>query len=521
MSADPELGSDPATVAVLAILNGTPTAVVVSDDAGRITFVNDRARHMFGYPGEVLLGQPLSLLMPDRPEDESTPVTVVRRDGSNFPAEVVLARIPEGLFGREMASIRDVSARMEREARANSLSRAYLTLAQANEALVRARDEDALFELTCRLAVAHGGYLAAWVGQATSDSPNVAPVTHAGPIEDLMKQVTISTDADDPSGRGLTGAALRDGAPYFSDDLVDDPGMLVYGELALMHGIRSYAILPLICHGDPVAVLTLYSGEPHYFHGEMRSLAERLADNVSFALDSLAETRRLQQVALERSELMGRLVTAAEDERARIAAEVHDDSIQVLGAVEVRLGLLHSRVQTLAPQLEAEVIDLQDTVALATDTLRRLLFDLEPLDEGASCATALEEAATHIFAQQEIVFTVSCSEPVSLADVAHTQALRIAKEAMINVRKHAQATHVSITVTQVGEGVSISVADNGIGISSDLDVAAATSKRGGLSTMRERAELVGGWVRIEPGNGGGTTLKCWIPSRPAGDPIGR
>ena len=105
----------------------------------------------------------------------------------------------------------------------------------------------------------------------------------------------------------------------------------------------------------------------------------------------------MRDLAEQRQHLLSRLVDAQDAERAHIAAEVHDDSVQALAAVDLRLGLLSRRIAAEAPHLLEYVDPLRATVSEATDRLRTLLFDLTPVDLDHGLAPALRETAREIF----------------------------------------------------------------------------------------------------------------------------
>ena len=153
-----------------------------------------------------------------------------------------------------------------------------------------------------------------------------------------------------------------------------------------------------------------------------------------------AETAR-QELADQRQELLDRLVQAQEDERARIAADVHDDSVQALAAVELRLGLLRRRLSTRAPDLLQGIDEMTDTVGTATERLRHLLFDLDSPALHDDLAGALDQAASYVFGDQ-LAWGVVGDRDVDLPQGLRVTAYRIAKEAMVNAHKHAGADRV-------------------------------------------------------------------------------
>jgi signal transduction histidine kinase len=90
---------------------------------------------------------------------------------------------------------------------------------------------------------------------------------------------------------------------------------------------------------------------------------------------------------------------------------------------------------------------------------------------------------------------------------------RIAQEAITNVRKHAGASRLRVTVESAQGGVRLRVEDDGRGLD-PIDLSAPEPGHLGVATMVERAELVGGWCRIEGEPGRGTTVECWLPLEP-------
>lgn len=107
-----------------------------------------------------------------------------------------------------------------------------------------------------------------------------------------------------------------------------------------------------------------------------------------------------------------------------------------------------------------------------------------------------------------LTWTLECDDDVALPDVEQTHALRIIKEALINVRKHARASTVAISIRNQDRGVEVTVDDDGVGVEPGAE---QRPGHRGLQTMRDRAEMTGGWCRLEDRPGGGTTLRFWVP----------
>jgi PAS domain S-box-containing protein len=222
----------------------------------------------------------------------------------------------------------------------------------------------------------------------------------------------------------------------------------------------------------------------------------------------------LRQTLQQRRELAQRLQHAQEAERRRIAADLHDDPIQVMSAVDMRLQMLTSYPQSITTE---ELTEIEHDVRAAIERLRSMLFELRPsaLDrEGLVPALRLylEHTARTTGWQTEVHDALSDDLGPDLRAVLY----RIVQEAVVNARKHARASSVEVEVASAAQGVTVRVRDDGVGFAPDPG---ATPEPGhlGLSTMVERAELVGGWVRLQSAPGEGTVVECWLPFDVRGD----
>jgi PAS domain S-box-containing protein len=257
----------------------------------------------------------------------------------------------------------------------------------------------------------------------------------------------------------------------------------------------------------PVAVSTFAirhpgTGRPWLIATIQKDLTERIA----------AE-RAVRDLAEQRQVLLGHLVAAQETERSRIAADVHDDSVQALAAVELRLLLLRREVEARAADLLPAVDEVQGTVATATERLRHLLFDLESPAKLTDLPSALSEAAAFVFENEAVRWRVDSEAGVDLPTETRVVAYRIVQEALVNIRKHAAASRAVVTVRERNGGVEIEVADDGRG----FDPARVDKRPGhlGLAGMRERAAIAGGDLDVGAAAGGGTRVRLWVP-RPTG-----
>jgi PAS domain S-box-containing protein len=246
-------------------------------------------------------------------------------------------------------------------------------------------------------------------------------------------------------------------------------------------------------------------GNVELIHGIARDVTERILaeQELRASLDALRGVDRQRQA------LVQRLVTAQEEERLRIANDIHDDSIQLMTAVGVRLAILRNK---LGKSEEAQSVEkLEQTVQEAIVRLRHLIFELRPaaLDrEGLAPALREYLETTH----RDGAPRVSLHDKLEAEPSPETRVLlyRLAQEALTNVRKHARAARVDIELVPERGGTHVTVADDGVGFDPEA-VVEVTPGNLGLISMRERATLAGGWSRVTSSPGAGTTVEFWIP----------
>jgi signal transduction histidine kinase len=241
-------------------------------------------------------------------------------------------------------------------------------------------------------------------------------------------------------------------------------------------------------------------------------LYEEAQSHAELLEQQLVATLKRQQAeavnaATERRRLLAHIVGAQEEERRRIALDVHDDYLQSLTAVRMQLERLAGSIEDEARREAAEQL-VRDVLA-TTERMRSLVFELRPpaLD-WAGVASAirlyLDETRDRFGLAYELDNRLEDEPPSEV----RLELYRIAQEAITNVRKHAEATRVQVAIDTRDGGVLVSVRDDGRGVAETPG-----ARSFGLAGMRERAESAGGWWRIESGRGGGTTVEFWLPAK--------
>jgi two-component system sensor histidine kinase UhpB len=238
------------------------------------------------------------------------------------------------------------------------------------------------------------------------------------------------------------------------------------------------------------------------------------------SIDGVAETEEVERLELAFLRMMRRLeaerrragsaaLRAQEEERARVARDLHDEVNQSLTGLLLRL---EAARESAPPELEAELAEIR---ALANQAMRELLSlarqlrptALDDLGLAAAVAGQVEQLA-----RGEVDATVEVEGDFSdLDDDSQLVVYRVAQEALSNAARHSGAEHVAVRLRRdPGAGVALEVNDDGRGFAFD------ESERGlGIPGMRERALLVGGELTIESRPGHGTTVRLTVPGESA------
>lgn len=255
---------------------------------------------------------------------------------------------------------------------------------------------------------------------------------------------------------------------------------------------------------------------------ENRELQQQLiAQNLDLELKVDERTRDLSE-SLEtlratdeqRLLLLARLVHAEEELRRSIAGDIHDDPVQKMVGASMWLQLLR---KDLNAEKQFETVDkVLNSLNASIESMRTLIFQLRPeiLDEHG-LGPALDEYLSSLEAdfEYQVESRLEMEPPSDLRVVLY----RMSQEALANVRKHANARTVRVLLDERDGGFLVRITDDGVGFSSTRH---QESVRGhlGLTSMRERAGMAGGWCRLHSLPGEGTTVELWVPRPDAVEP---
>jgi signal transduction histidine kinase len=326
-----------------------------------------------------------------------------------------------------------------------------------------------------------------------------------------------------PEGDRRLHALFPGGRNFIVIPLVTDPGTRM-GVVVLERGRRSpgvrRSVIAMIEEYSAHAWLALNNAwlldDIRDALEENRALRDKLIEqNESLELAVAERTaevterlRELRTVDDARRALLDKLVTAQEEERSRLAGDIHDDPIQKMVATSMRLQMMRRKVTD--PDVTGSLEQLLSSVKDSIGSLRHLIFELRPsvLDSdgiAAAIRSLMDGPANEL--SYDLTNEMLDEPPPESRVILY----RIAQEAIGNVRKHARTDHVSIALGQRRGGFFVRVSDHGVGFGV-ADVPVSAPGHLGLTSMRERAELAGGTCQVQSLPGSGTAVEAWVPA---------
>ena len=303
---------------------------------------------------------------------------------------------------------------------------------------------------------------------------------------------------DPPHGTGLLGVVLHDGQRLRLRDLRSDPRSA--GFPPHHPAMRSLLAVPIVCKGPFRGNLyvTEKQGGPEFSERDEEVLA-RLAATAAVAIDNADLHRRLQSLAVA-------------EERLRIAREMHDGMAQVLAYVNTKAQAVSEllsvgRAEEARQQLEQLAEAAREIYA---DTREGILSLRTPGGPDQPIAAALRLWAAQWQDQSGVSTEVLLDDQVRLEPAVELQLVRIAQEALSNVRKHARARRAELHLQQQSDGILLEIIDDGTGFD-PVRTRGGQFPRFGLATMRERAESVGATLVLDTAPGRGTRVLVRVP----------
>ena len=242
----------------------------------------------------------------------------------------------------------------------------------------------------------------------------------------------------------------------------------------------------------------------------LAAMATGLVWQYKEAEDELGTTAvRLEEAVDARRRLMNNIASGGDEARRRFASSLHDDSLQLLTAAELQLERI--RAEASGSHQAVQFDQLKGTLHKVEDSLRRLLTNVstETLELNVDLHQAISERLESVRVHSGIETQIDLRLPQEIPAAIQAIVVKNVAEALTNVEKHAHATRVLLAVEPVEGGIKVEVIDDGAG----FVVAESVHMPGhlGLLAMKERAQLAGGWFRIESEPGSGARVEFWVP----------
>jgi PAS domain S-box-containing protein len=287
-----------------------------------------------------------------------------------------------------------------------------------------------------------------------------------------------------------------------------------YMEAALRVGIRSVILVALTVDDGQVGALVLTSKTPNAFDEEAFDIAKEVGSELGIAIAQTLmrqqlrdRAEELERLAEERQQMLHRIVRAQEEERERVALELHDGLGQLLTSISLFASDLQDEVPAEARRRAAERVN--ELIRRAIADSRQLVWSLRPPElERLGLVPALRRLADEMSLPDLTVDLHEEIGDVRLGEESEAVVYRVVQEAVHNAQKHARATAISILLQRHDGRLTTLVEDNGRG----FDPSAVAPGRGlGLIGMRERAELVEGSLVVESATDAGTRVRLLVP----------
>lgn len=515
------------------LFENVPLGLYRTTPEGRILDASAALVQMLGYPDREALMNIKSIDTYVNPQDRQRwrelmeqqgavrhfEAQLRQRDGSIIWVEdnAQVVRDAEGRVLYYEGSLQDITERKQAEEEKARGQRLLLALSQAAQAVQRARTPE---EVYCTIGdeVSRLGYHAV-VFTLTDDRTHLTPSY-------LSYEPAVIRAAEK-----LTGLSAKDyrfplvpGSPYqqviaegkavfidqtleFVAEALPVPLRPLAGRLASLLGLERSILAPLVINGEHYGLLAVSSAD--LSEADVPAVSV-FANQATIALENAQLLISLTEQREKLRTLAARLAEVAEDEHRRLARELHDRVGQNLTALSINIGAVRSLLPLETPPQVASRLD--DSIALLEETaehIRDVMADLRPavLDDYGLLA-ALHWYSQRFSQRTGIATNVQGREPMSrLPSAVETALFRITQEALTNVARHAQASQVTVTLEAADGGIHLTIADDGVG----FDPAARRRGGWGLMIMCERAEAVGGHLRVESAPGKGARITVEVP----------
>jgi PAS domain S-box-containing protein len=316
-------------------------------------------------------------------------------------------------------------------------------------------------------------------------------------------------------GEGIAGKVAQTGKAILVEDISKDAHTTDL-DLIAAEGIRTLASVPLISKERVLGVINIASHETGKLSPEDVRLLDSIAAQIAIAIENAKLHQEVQRKEEIRGELLKDILSIQEEERRRIARELHDETSQVLASLVASLEVI---ADMLPDSVDRAKLTLRKAQALSVsilDEIHKLIYELRPtvLDD-LGLVSAIRWLLDNNLTSIGITVNFKTVGRIRrLSSQLETTLFRVIQEAVNNISKHAQARNTHISLHFKKNTVKVRVRDNGTGFDVEEAVSSRDRPRGlGLIGMKERVEFVNGTFNIQSSLGsGGTEINIEIPT---------
>lgn len=318
------------------------------------------------------------------------------------------------------------------------------------------------------------------------------------------------------SGQGIAGSVIAHGGVINVADLQTDPRRLPIDEEIQT---RSLLVAPIESRLRRIGTISVQSRTLGGFKAEDERLLTVLGVQAGMAIEN-ARLFSVQRRARERAErqrermrhMARRVVEAQEEERVRIARELHDESGQSLTSLKISLDLIRATIPPELADVRQSLSDVLDLTDQTINNLRLLSHNLRPpgLDVYGLDA-ALEGLCQDIQVHTGTTVIYSGAKLPDLPDLSALGLYRFAQEALTNALKHGKSSEIHVDLSLDSDRITLKVTDNGVGFVPPNLEFSLPSEGSGLVGMAERLEMVNGRLMINSSPGAGSELRAVVP----------
>lgn len=319
-----------------------------------------------------------------------------------------------------------------------------------------------------------------------------------------------------PVGKGIAGRVAKTGEPILLEDISRDP-RAAHRDLVSTEGLKGFTSIPLKAKDKVVGVLNIASHMSSRFSEDDLYLLNSMGCQIGAAIEQARLYERLSSAAKRYQILLQHTLTAQEDERKRIARELHDETSQAITSLTLSLQAVIGMVETKGT-VDADVLErlrmVHSYMVRVGNDIVKLMKELRPtlLDELGMPAAIHRYAKDSLQSQGINVSAQFKGTDRRFPPEIEVTLFRVAQGIIGNIMKHSNAKNASISLDCDADRCVLQIEDDGRGFDVTKLTKVDPSGRGaGLFTMKERVKLVGGSCRVESRPGQGTRVTVNIP----------